>query len=71
MAYRGELEVRNHLNCTCWALTHADPTALAVIQIDFKAKAGAELLDCVIWADTEAVIAFEAVAAGHAATGFV
>ena len=71
MAYRSELEVRNHLNRTCWALTHADATALAVIQIDFKAKAWAELLNRVIWADTEAVIALKAVAAGHAATSFV
>ena len=71
MAYRGELEVRNHLNRTCRALTHADATAFAVVQINFKAKAGAELLDRIVWADTEAVIALEAVAAGHAATGLI
>ena len=71
MAYRDELEVRNHLNCTSRALTHADATALAVVQIDFKAQAGTELFDRIIGADTEAVIALEAVAAGHAATGFV
>ena len=41
MAYRGELEVRNHLNRTCRALTHADATAFAVVQINFKAQAGA------------------------------
>ena len=71
MAYRDELEVRNHLNCTSRALTHADATALAVVQIDFEAKAGAELFDRIIGADTEAVIALEAVAARHAATGFI
>jgi len=38
MAYRCKLEVRNHLNCTCRTLAHADATALAVVQIDFKAQ---------------------------------
>ena len=66
-----DLEVRNHLNRTCRALTDADATALAVVQIDFKAQAGTELFDRIVWTDAEAVIALETVAAGHAATGFV
>ena len=65
------LEVRNHLNCTRRTLAHADSTTLAVVQIDFKAKAWPQLFDRIVGTDTEAVIAFEAVAAGHAAAGFI
>ena len=65
------LEVRNHLNCTCRTLAHADSTALAVVQIDFKAKTRPQLLDRIVWANSEAVIALEAVATRHAATGFI
>jgi len=71
MAYRCKLEVRNHLNCTRRTLAHADAAALAVVQIDFKTEAWPQLLDRIVGTDTEAVIALEAVAAGHAATGFI
>ena len=64
-------EIAHHLYRTSWAFTDADAATFAVVQVDLEAEAGAELFDGVVGADSEAVIALEAVAAGHAATGFV
>lgn len=53
------------------AFADADSAALAVVKVYFKAFAGTQLDDRVIWADAKAVIAFETVATGHATTRFV
>ncbi len=66
-----ELQVRNHLDRTRRTFADADAAAFAVVQVDLEAEAGAELFDGVVGTDSEAVIALEAVAAGHAATGFI
>src|SRR6266480_354806 len=57
-----------HLDRSAWAFRHADAAALAVVVIELEAAAGPELDHGVIGTNAVAVVAFEAIAAGKAAT---
>ena len=52
----------DHDDRTRRAFVGADATAFAIIKIDFKAKARAQFNDGIIRANSETVIALEAVA---------
>jgi hypothetical protein len=57
-----------HLDRPARALGHAHAAALAVVEIELEALAGAELDDGVVGAHAVAVVALEAVAATQAAS---
>src|SRR5437867_1217782 len=57
-----------HFDRSARAFRYANAAALAVIVIELEALAGPELDHGVIGADAVAVVAFEAIAAGKAAT---
>src|SRR5215470_2043147 len=61
----------DHLDGAGRAFGDAVAAALAVVEVDLVALARSQLDDGVVRADAVAVVAFEAVAAGHAAAGLV
>src|ERR1039458_6902506 len=65
----GSDSLGDHVDGAARALRGADPAALAEVGVELVAIARAELDHGVVRADAEAVVAFEAVAAGKAAPG--
>ena len=64
-------EIAHQLDRTCRALVEGKATFLAVFQVHFITPILAEFLDDVAGTLTEAVIALEAVSAGHAAASLI
>src|SRR5215831_17805804 len=59
--------LRHHHDCPAGTLRNADSAAFAVIVVEAKPVPGAELDHGIVGADSVAIIALEAVAAGEAA----
>src|SRR5450631_3574224 len=60
----------HHLDRTAWTFGYADAATLAIVEIEFEPLARSQFDHRVVGAHAVAVVAFEAIAARHAAARF-